>query len=166
MTTLRKQKIATKVAEVQFAGLDEKDVAAALNAPDTNLPKKRVDVPIRAVRTLFLQSRSLARLQILAEKQVADDDPDFVAKTFLREIALTALATLNNEDLTVIPAVSADDYTNTVQMLGALFQAGVIPQDIMDECIALADVPQSWADMEGVGEVTTRDVGIARGAKA
>jgi hypothetical protein len=161
MTAERKQKIAAKVAE--FAGMAEGDIVAALNAPDTTLPRKRVDVPVDAVRTLFLQSRSLAKLQILAEREIAEGDPDFAAKTLLREIALTAFLTLTNQDLSVIPAVSADDYTNTTQMMGALFQAGVIPQHIMEACIALADVPQSWADLEGVGAVTIRDVGIARG---
>jgi hypothetical protein len=48
-------------------------------------------------------------------------------------------------------------------MLGALLQAGVISQQTFDQSVALADVPQSWAEKEAVGPVTIRDIGIARG---
>jgi hypothetical protein len=163
--TEREQKIAAKVAEAQFAGMAESDVAAALNAPDTTLPKKRVDVPIDPVKTMFLQRMEFAELQMLAEREVEvdEDHPDFEAKTWLRKIAITAFTTLTDPDLSVIPATSADDYTNTTQMLGALLQAGVISQQTFNESVALADVPQSWAEKEAVGPVTIRDIGIARG---
>jgi hypothetical protein len=163
MTMTREQKIAAKVAEAQFAGMAEADVADALNAPDTTLPRKRVDVPIAPVKTMFLQRMEFAELQMLAEREVDEGDPDFEAKTLLRKIAITAFTTLTDPNLSVIPATSADDYTNTTQMLGALLQAGVISQQTFNESVALADVPQSWADLEGVGMVDTRDVGIARG---
>ena len=162
MTTSREQKIAAKVAQFP-SGMAESDVVAALNAPDAALPKKRVDVPIDPVKTMFLQRMELAELQMLAERTVDEDDPDFEAKTLLRKIAITAFTTLTDPDLSVIPATSAEDYTNTTQMLGALLLAGVISQQTFDESVALADAPQSWADLEGVGAVTIRDVGIARG---
>jgi len=163
MTLTREQKIAAKVAEAQFAGITESAVADALNAPDPELPRKRVDVPIDPVKTMFLQRMEFAELQMLAERTVDEDDPDFAAKTLLRKIAITAFTTLTDPDLSVIPATSADDYTNTTQMLGALLQAGVISQQTFNESVALADVPQSWAEKEAVGPVTIRDIGIARG---
>ena len=54
-------------------------------------------------------------------------------------------------------------YRQAAEPTGALLQAGVISQQTFNESVALADVPQSWADLEGVGMVDTRDVGIARG---
>jgi hypothetical protein len=160
----REQKLAAKVAEPQFSGMTEAAVAAALNAPDTTLPKKRVDVPIEPVKTMFLQRMELAELQMLAERTVDEDDPDFEAKTLLRKIAITAFATLTDPDLSVIPATSAEDYTSTTQMLGALLQAGVIQQQTFDQSVALADVPQSWAEANGFPNgVTSGHVGKARG---
>jgi hypothetical protein len=165
MTLTREQKIAAKVAEAQFAGMAESDVADALNEPDTTLPRKRVDVPIEPVKTMFLQRMEFAALQMLAEREVEvdEDHPEFEAKTLLRKIAITAFATLTDPDLSVIPATSAEDYANTTQMLGALLQAGVISQQTFDQSVALADVPQSWAEQQRVGTVETRDIGIARG---
>jgi hypothetical protein len=166
MTLTREQKFVAKVAEAQFAQMAESDVADALNAPDTTLPRKRVDVPIEPVKTMFLQRMEFAALQMLAEREVEvdEDHPEFEAKTLLRKIAITAFATLTDPDLSVIPATSAEDYTNTTQMLGALLQAGVISQQTFDQSVALADVPQSWAEANEFPDgVTAGDVGKARG---
>ena len=157
--------LSARLQQPDVVNLDEAEAAKVLNAPDSTLPKKRVDVPIGPVKTMFLQRMEFADLQLLAEREVDvdEDHPEFEAKTLLRKIAITAFRTLTDPDLSVIPATSAEDYANTTQMLGALLQAGVISQQTFDQSVALADVPQSWAEQQGVGTVEIRDIGIARG---
>jgi hypothetical protein len=158
--------LSARLQQPDVVNLDEAEAAKVLNAPDSTLPKKRVDVPIGPVKTMFLQRMEFADLQLLAEREVdvEEDHPEFEAKTLLRKIAITAFRTLTDPDLSVIPATSAEDYANTTQMLGALLQAGVISQQTFDQSVALADVPQSWAEANGFPNgVTSRDVGLAQG---
>ena len=156
--------LSARLQQPDVVDLDEAEAAKVLNAPDSTLPKKRVDVPIDPVKTMFLQRMEFAELQMLAERTVDEDDPDFAAKTLLRKIAITAFRTLTDTDLSVIPATSAEDYANTTQMLGALLQAGVISQQTFDQSVALADVPQSWAEANGFPNgITAGDVGKTRG---
>jgi hypothetical protein len=158
--------LSARLQQPDVVNLDEAEAAKVLNAPDSTLPKKRVDVPIGPVKTMFLQRMEFADLQLLAEREVDvdEDHPEFEAKTLLRKIAITAFRTLTDPDLSVIPATSAEDYANTTQMLGALLQAGVISQQTFDQSVALADVPKSWAEANGFPDgVTSRDVGLAQG---
>jgi hypothetical protein len=158
--------LSARLQQPDVVDLDEAEAAKVLNAPDSTLPKKRVDVPIGPVKTMFLQRMEFADLQLLAEREVEvdEDHPEFEDKTLLRKIAITAFRTLTDPDLSVIPATSAEDYANTTQMLGALLQAGVISQQTFDQSVALADVPQSWAEANGFPNgITAGDVGKARG---
>jgi hypothetical protein len=58
-----------------------------------------------------------------------------------------------------VPAI----YNATALLLDGLVLAQILTNETRNAMMSRADVDQSWADMEGVGEVTVRDVGIARG---
>jgi len=147
----REQKIAVKVA--QFAGIAEADVAAALNAPDSNLPTKRSDVVTFDARKILLATGEWGALILAAENTTI---PDQVrgACIVLRDAIKEA----------TIPTSSPDLYSTTAGVLGGLVLAGVLTDATRNALMALADVVQSWAEMEGVGPVTVRDIGIARGS--
>jgi hypothetical protein len=59
---------------------------------------------------------------------------------------------------------SAYNIANT--MLTSLLSAGLINQATKDDLIALTDATQSWAEYNNLPPVTSRDVGLARGAVA
>ena len=150
--TTREQKIATKVA--QFAGIAEAEVAAALNAPDTSLPTKRSDVTTYDAREILLSTGEWGAVILTAENTAipAQVRGDCIV---LRD-AIIQTSTIRIS----MPQI----YNATANLLGGLVAAGVVTDGTRNALMALADVPQSWAEMEGVGAVTTRDVGIARGS--
>jgi hypothetical protein len=150
--TTREQKIATKVA--QFAGIAEAEVAAALNAPDTSLPTKRSDVTTYDAREILLSTGEWGTV-ILAAENAAVPQQVRGACIVLRD-AIIQTTTIRIS----IPQI----YNATANLLGGLVSAGILTNDTRNALMALADVYQSWAEMEGVGAVTTRDVGIARGS--
>jgi hypothetical protein len=147
----REQKIAAKVS--QFAGIAEADVAAALNAIDNNLPTKRSDVTTYDAREILLSSGEWGAV-ILAAENTAVPEQVRGACIVLRD-AIIQTSTIRIS----IPAI----YNATANLLGALVSAGILTNATRNALMALADVNQSWAEMENVGQVTTRDIGIARG---
>ncbi len=149
--TTREQKIAAKVA--QFAGIAEAEVAAALNAPDNNLPKKRGDVATYDAREILLSTGEWGAV-ILTAENIEISAQVRGACIVLRD-AIIQTSTIRIS----MPQI----YNATATLLGGLVAAGVMTDSTRNALMALADVPQSWAEMEGVGAVTTRDVGIARG---
>jgi hypothetical protein len=149
--TTRAQKIAAKVA--QFAGAAESEVAAALNALDSNLPTKRSDVATEDARRILLATGEWGIIILAAENSTAPQQ--------LRAACIVLRDTITQT--TTIPVSTPAIYSSTTGLLGELVVAGVLTNDTRNALMALADVHQSWADIEGVGEVTTRDVGIARG---
>lgn len=150
--TTRQQKIATKVA--QFSGIAEVDVATALNAPDPSLPTKRSDVATNDAREILLSTGEWGAV-ILAAENTAVPEQVRGACIVLRD-AITQTTAIRIS----VPAI----YSATVNLLNGLVSAQILTDDTRNALMALADVNQSWAEMEGVGEVTTRDIGIARGS--
>ena len=150
--TTREQKIAAKVA--QFAGIAEVEVAAALNAPDTNLPTKRSDVTTYDAREILLSTGEWGTV-ILAADNTAVPQQVRGACIVLRDAIIQT---------TTIRISIPEIYNATANLLGGLVTAGILTNGTRNALMALADVYQSWAEMEGVGAVTTRDVGIARGS--
>jgi len=149
--TERKQKIAAKVA--QFAGMAEPDVAAALNAPDPTLPKKRVDVATSEAREILLSTGEWGAVVLAAENTATPQQ--------LRATCIVLRDTITQT--AKIPVSESRIYSTTTDLLNGLVVAGILTNDTRNALMGLADVYQSWADLEGVGEVTIRDVGIARG---
>jgi hypothetical protein len=148
----REQKIATKVA--QFSGIAEADVATALNAPDPSLPARRSDVATNDAREILLSTGEWGAV-ILAAENTAVPEQVRGACIVLRD-AITQTTAIRIS----VPAI----YSATVNLLNGLVSAEILTDDTRNALMALADVNQSWAEMEGVGEVTTRDIGIARGS--
>jgi hypothetical protein len=147
----REQKIAAKVA--QFAGMAESAVAAALNAPDTTLPKKRVDVATSDAKEILLSTGEWAAVVLTADNTAIADQVRGACIVLRDTIAETTLIRAS------VPAI----YSATAVLLGGLVMTGVLTDSTRDALMELADVDQSWADLEGVGAVTIRDIGIARG---
>ena len=146
----REQKIAAKVA--QFAGMAESAVAAALNAPDESLPKKRVDVATSEAREILLSTGEWGAVVLAAENTAAPQQVRGACIVLRDTIAETSLIRAS------VPAI----YNATATLLGGL-TPGVLTEGTRDALMALADVPQSWAEQQGVGTVEIRDIGIARG---
>jgi hypothetical protein len=148
----REQKIAAKVAEAQFAGMAESAVAAALNALDTTLTKKRVDVATSEAREILLSTGEWGAVVLAAENTAAPQQVRGACIVLRDTIAETSLIRAS------VPAI----YNATATLLGGL-TPGVLTEGTRDALMALADVPQSWAEQQGVGTVEIRDIGIARG---
>ena len=149
--TEREQKIAAKVA--QFAGMAEGDIATALNAPDESLPKKRVDVATSDAKEILLSTGEWAAVVLAAENEAVPQQ--------VRGACIVLRDTIAETE--TIRATIPEIYTATAVLLGGLVLVDVLTDNTRDALMALADVNQSWAEMEGVGVVDTRDVGIARG---
>ena len=147
----REQKIAAKVA--QFAEMAEGDIAAALNAPDPALPKKRVDVATSDAKEILLSTGEWAAVVLTADNDAIADQVRGACIVLRDTIAET----------TTIRASIPEIYNATAVLLGGLVMTGVLTDGTRDALMALADVDQSWADLEDVGTVETRDIGIARG---
>jgi hypothetical protein len=148
----REQKIAAKVAE--FAGIAEVYVAAALNAPDSNLPARRNDVATYGAREILLSTGEWGAVIMTAENTVVPQNVRG-ACIVLRDAIIQT---------TTIRVTMPQVYSATANLLGGLVAAGVLTDGTRNALMALADVAQSWAEMEGVGVVTIRDIGIARGS--
>jgi len=148
MTTL-----AQKIAEPQFAELADNVVADILNAPDANLPLRRVDVVTADAKEILLSTGEWARVFLAADSVTT---PEMVrgACIVLRD-TITETSTVR----ATVPAI----YNATATLLGGLVQAGVLTSGTRDAIMALADVQNSWAKANGV-EVSARTVGLARGA--
>ena len=146
----REQKIAAKVA--QFAGMAVSAVAAALNAPDPTLTKKRVDVATSEAREILLSTGEWGAVVLAAENTAAPQQVRGACIVLRDTIAETSLIRAS------VPAI----YNATATLLGGL-TPGVLTEGTRDALMALADVPQSWAEQQGVGTVEIRDIGIARG---
>jgi hypothetical protein len=148
----REQKIAAKVAE--FAGIAEADVAAALNALDPSLPTKRSDVATYDAREILLSTGEWGAVVLTAEDDTVPGQVRGACIVLRDAIIQTSTIRIG------VPAI----YSATTNLLGVLVSTGVLTNATRNALMALADVAQSWAEMENVGLVTTRDIGIARGS--
>lgn len=142
--------LADKIAEPQFAGLDDSQVADALNAPDPTLPPVWQAVPAEAARAVLLSRFEWAAVK--ASRASADAQIAAVADSMVD--ALTLQASL---DLAVAPYRTA-----ITQGMAALVQAGVLSQAAMDALLSLGQRAQSWAEANGVA-VDQLAVADARG---
>jgi hypothetical protein len=147
----REQKIAAKVAE--FAGTPEADVAAALNALDPSLPTKRCDVATYDAREILLSTGEWGAVILTAENTAVPGQVRGACIVLRDAIIQTTTIRIS------VPRI----YDATATLLGGLVVARVLTGATRDALMELAEANQSWAETEGVGEVTVRDVGIARG---
>lgn len=148
----REQKIAAKVA--QFAGIAEADVAAALNAPDPSLPTRRTDVNTYDAREILLSTGQWGAVVLAAENAAVPEQVRGACIVLRDAIVQTSTIRIS------VPSI----YSATANLLGGLVLAGILTNETRNRLMALAEVVQSWAEMENVGVITTRDIGIARGS--
>ena len=140
----------SKVAEYG-PEVSDAEIVAALTAPDRSLPLRRVDIAVSDIRDLLLSTGEWAAVIMAA----TDAEPQ------TRRAAIILRETITNTPLirTSQPAILA----NCEAVLAALVAGNVLSVATKDALLALADRPQSWAEVNGV-EVTARSVALARGA--
>lgn len=150
--------LAERLSQPDMAALSDAEAAAALNAPDDALPTRRVDVATSDVRGALLATGEWPAIIMAAE-------PGSGAPSDVRGLCILVRDTLLHTQ--TIQATRSERYTATVAALTGLVAAALIAQTTADDLLALADVPQSWAEANGYpGGVTSRDVGLARGSVA
>jgi hypothetical protein len=145
-----------KVAESQFDGKPEWEVADLLNAPDAALPKKKVPILTQHVRQFLLGRSFWPAIVIAADDTTIDQN--------IRGLCITVRDIMKIDSIIQTDETSAYNIANT--MLTSLVSAGLINQATKDDLIALTDATQSWAEYNNLPTVTSRDVGLARGAVA
>jgi hypothetical protein len=141
-----------KVAESQFSAMTEWEVAEALNAPDASLPFVKQDVSTSDVGEILLASGELYDVNE-ALKNPSEDIKRacfIVQKTF--------------EKTTNIRTSDPDIFTSVATVLNGLLAAAVISQTTYDVLMSLTNRRPSWAEANNLSPVTSRDVGLARGA--
>jgi len=151
--------LAERLALSDMQGLTDWQAAAALNAPDPTLSAKRVDVPTYNARGVLLATGEWGGVVLLSRTA-----PSVEVPAALVAAAIVAVDTMSLT--TVIEATKPATWTAVQSLLGALVAAGVVSTGTRDILLALADVPQSWAESEGLSPITARDVGLARGGIA
>jgi hypothetical protein len=150
------QVLIDKVAESQFDGLTESEVAEALNAPDATLAYVKQDVATSDIKEVLLSSGEWAAIVLTADNASAPES--------LRGACIVVRDTFK-ETNTIRTSLSGI-YTQTNAVLSGLLGAEVITQGTYDALIALTNRRPSWAEANNLSPVTSRDVGLARGAVA
>lgn len=145
--------LAQKIAEAQFDGLTESEVADILNAPEINSPPRRVDVSTSDAREILLSTGEWGAVVSTAENTSTPEQ--------VRGACIVLRDTVR--DTTLIRASSTSIYNATNTLLAALVGVGILSTGTKNTLMALADRPQSWAEANEI-EVTARTVGLARGA--
>ena len=149
--------LSDRLLEPDVVDLDEAEAAAVLNAPDPDLPLKRVDVATEDAREALLSTGEWAVVVLAAGNETL---PDALrgACIILRD-TIRGTATIRATDPAIHDATDA--------LLAGLVAAGVLTADTKGLLMGLADRQQSWAEANGFSNgVSIRDVGIARGARA
>lgn len=142
--------LAAKVTEPQFAGLDDHEVAALLNAPDPALAPVWQPVPVEAARAVLLSRFEWAALK--AARQHANAQIAGVADAMVDAMTLQSSIDLSN-----------DTYRAAVtQGMSALVAAGVLTQAAADALLALGRRYRSWAEVNDL-YVDAAAVAAARG---
>ncbi len=164
----RKQKIAAKVAEAQFAGMAESAVAAALNAPDTELLTWRV-VPFSDIARVFRNTLAPAAAQVSPTDpktaMVALEDAASTPTHPAHNVARQAVELFKRTDGPRLDATNEAERITAMTLFGvlALPAAAILRPEAEATILLSLQQPQSWAEQQGVGTVEIRDIGIARG---
>jgi hypothetical protein len=144
-----------KVAEAQFVGFPDWEVATILNTVDETLPTKKVPVMTTDVRQVFLERQYWPGIVLTAENTAAD--------LSLRGLCITVRDSLNYT--TIIETHKPASYDVVVTLLTALVAANLIDATTKNDLLAMTNANQSWATYNQI-YVDSRLVGLARGAVA
>jgi len=150
------QTLIDKVAESQFQGLPDWQVADVLNATDSLLPSVKKDVSTEDAKEILLGNGDWAAVVLTANNNSAPDQIKG-ACIVLRDTILHTV---------VVRTTVPDILLQTQTVLAALVSASVITQASQNALLALTERPVSWAEHNNLFPVTARDVGLARGGVA
>ena len=158
--------LAQKVAEAQFDGLTESEVADILNAPDLTLDPIPVAFNCRVVAKPAALSGELGMLKVVAEANSIPADISPTGESIsIPSLAMAAIETLLDaveRELEVDPT-EPGEMTQVVAMLDGVEALGLLSATTKAAILAGTVRPQSWAEANEI-EVTSRAVGLARGA--
>jgi hypothetical protein len=166
MTTEREQKIAAKVA--QFAGMAERDVVAALNAPDAALLTWGV-VPFKDIAKVFRNTLAPDQAQVSAADpktaMIALLDAASTPGHVAHNVARQAVELFSRTDAPQLDATHEAERITAITLFAILASpaAGILRPEAEAAILSSLQRPQSWAEQQGVGTVEIRDIGIARG---
>jgi hypothetical protein len=147
------QVLIDKVAESQFNGLPEWQVANILNAPDASLAYVKQDVSTSDVKQILLSSLKWATIVKVADNTSIDQN--------IRDVCIVVRDTF--KETNTIVTTDPEIFAATDGALSALLAAEIISQGVYDALIALTNRRPSWAEHNNI-LVTAREVGLARGA--
>lgn len=150
------QTLIDKVAESQFQGMPDWQVASVLNAVDLSLPLVKKDVSTADAKEILLGNGDWAAVVLTANNNSALDQIKG-ACIVLRDTILHTV---------VVRTTVPDILLQTQTILAALVAASVITQASRDALLALTERPVSWAEHNNLFPITARDVGLARGGMA
>lgn len=150
------QILTDKVAESQFQGMPDWQIADALNAVDLSFPLAKKDVSTADAREILLGNGDWVAVVLTANNNSVPDQIKG-ACIVLRDTILHT---------TIIRTTNPDILLQTQTVLAALVAASVVTQASQDALLALTERPVSWADHNNLFPVTARDVGLAKGAVA
>ncbi len=141
--------IKAEIARDGYKGMDDAEIAAALNAKTISIKRR---VPTYQARAILLKRGVWGALCIAAEQTNIPVE--------LRAAAITARDTmLHTETMdTDEPEVEAI----VAAMMSAFVQAGLMAAEVRDELLALIDGVTSRAAQLGLGPVAAGDVATAR----
>lgn len=148
------QTLIDKVAEAQFQGMPDWQVADVLNAPDDSLPYVKQDVTTSDLGEILLVRGELYDVY----DALSNPTEDIKRASFLVQKTFDSTVQIR----TSVP----DIFTSVTMVLGGLLTAGIISQGAYDAMIALTNRRPSWAEHNNLFPVTARDVGLARGGVA
>ena len=162
MTTL-----AQKVAEPQFAGLSQGEVAAILNTPDPALGLVPMTFNCRTVAKPAALSGELGMLKVVAELNAIPADISPTGQAIpISSVGMAAIETLLDaiERELEVDATEPGEMFKVAAMLDAIQALGLLSAATKAEILAGTVQQQSWAQAnEFPNGVTSRDVGLAQG---
>jgi hypothetical protein len=141
-----------KVAESQFDGKPDWEVATILNTPDNTLPTKKIPVATTDVRQVLLERQYWPGIVITA------DDTNVNAQ--IRGLCITVRDTL--VFTSIIETQKPYTYEVVEDMLDALLANSFIDTGTKDDLLAMCVANKSWAEHNSI-YITSREVGLARG---
>ena len=143
-----------KVAESQFTGLPDWEVASMLNAPDTSFAYVKRDVSTSDVGEILLASGELYDVN----EALKNPSEDIKRASFIVQKTFEKTTNIRTSD--------PDIFTSVATVLNGLLAAAVISQTTYNVLMSLTNRRPSWAEHNNLPTVTSRDVGLARGAVA
>jgi hypothetical protein len=141
-----------KVAESQFDGKPDWEVATILNLPDDTLPTKKIPVATADVRQMFFERLYWAGICLAAE----DTNINVQVRGLcihVRDILIFS---------SIIETQKTYTYDKVVELVDALLANNFIDTGTKDDLLAMCVANKSWAEHNSI-YITSREVGLARG---